>query len=57
MEKTKISDGGSVDEFYVRIRNINIGNAVVYDNRKGEPYISYTGTELNGGSIIICKDK
>jgi hypothetical protein len=51
----KVSGGGGVDKFRIKIWN-KTGNVVVYDNAPGSDDINFSNqTALGGGSIVIHK--
>lgn len=52
------TDGGAApntDSFRIKIWDINNGNAVVYDNQKGQPDTSNVGSSVSGDSITVVK--
>jgi len=46
-----------VDLFRIKIWDKDNGDAVVYDNKMGEPDDSYGGTAIGGGNIVIHQAK
>ncbi len=53
----KLTGGGGVDRFRIRITDGNNGNAVIFDNRSGAPTDMDTADPqaISGGSITIHK--
>jgi hypothetical protein len=49
----KVSGGGGVDKFRIKIWDANNNNAVVYDNQMNAPDSANPTTSLGGGSIVI----
>jgi hypothetical protein len=47
------SGGGGVDTFRIKIWDIDLSDAVVYDNKIGASDDGYDGTALGGGSVVI----